>query len=630
MDSPAHAEGSKAPHKRRQKSQKVAAVDAAQVAEPLEAYAQDSAQPEASSSRLPESGRAARTPRREKKRKQEEKEARLQAEAAAAAAAPVNAKVSTSRSRKSKKDKKKAASAPAIDADDDDETAQSRGWQCSPLARNSVSRIPHLWSRDGRCVGSHLFQPSCPDRLGSTSLRRGPRLMCTRPPPRNSLFLSTLSSHHPRGHRQLITSLALHPTNPLQIISVSQDGSLKIWDWVEGRLVKSVHVVKESDGGIGHLCVGQIAGKFFAFVTAANKRGDKKANASAHVFRVYRIPLSTPKSNAMELGKVSNSPTAIFISPSSTYLVVLAVNKAYAYRLSDIPTQGKPTSVKFVSDQPLTCGAFAPLNSLGGREEWFATGDKKGVIRLWHGLAGAFRQSDGSKAAAGPSSGDGEKRLPTTSLHWHAHAVAAIAFTTSGSQLLSVGEESVLVQWHLASGRREYIPRLGGRPLISLGVKPAARGAEEEYWMSATDGSTIRVGASSGKVTTIGHGVRLGESAPRQQPVSHANSNQILFVQRRIGHTLSRFIPRRLRSSCPRHIHLPCNSLTQRDHQCSSTSRFRPRTACRDETRRRSSLLVSSRSRSRSTRRVSHVGWRLTRARLARGQVVCSSSGIST
>ena len=222
------------------------------------------------------------------------------------------------------------------------------------------------------------------------------------------------------------------------------------------------------------------------------------------------------------MGKLSNTPTSLIISPKYTYLVALSNNKAHTYRL---PTTihhetWKPTCVKFVSDQNFTCGAFAPERVIAGRsdEEWFATGDVKGVIRLWHGLTSAFKQIDFAAAAQSGTSDpakvhpETEKRLPTTSLHWHAHAVGAIAFTPSGAQLLSVGEESVLVQWHLASGKKEYIPRLGGRPIISLAVKAGSRGVEEEYWMKLVDGGVVRVGAASGQVTTIGQAVRLGKS----------------------------------------------------------------------------------------------------------------------
>jgi NET1-associated nuclear protein 1 (U3 small nucleolar RNA-associated protein 17) len=186
--------------------------------------------------------------------------------------------------------------------------------------------------------------------------------------------------------------------------------------------------------------------------------------------------------------------------------------------------------VKFVSDQPFTCGSFAPPRTLGGveEEEWFATGDTRGNIRLWHGLATAFRQlevaGDGDTQKAFPET---EKRLPTTSLHWHAHAVGALAFTPSGAQLLSVGEESVLVQWHLASGKREFIPRLGGKPIVSLAVKAGLRGVEEEWWMSLSDGGLVHVGAGSGVIKSVGQGVRLGMSNPLPELILRSFAPQV-------------------------------------------------------------------------------------------------------
>lgn len=305
---------------------------------------------------------------------------------------------------------------------------------------------------------------------------------------------------------------------------------------MEGRLVRTI--ILAQDGAVNHICVGQYLGKWsiFAAITTVKKRASEGAT-----YKIVRTPLSSSssstasssseKSNPSHLvGKLSGPPEALIISPRSTYLVALALNKAYTYRLVPSPSSAltetlaspapaRPTCVKFVTDQNLTCGAFAPEKLLAGsdsQEEWFATGDSKGVIRLWHGLGDAFRQLDAITSSAHGTSDalDQDKRLPTTSLHWHAHAVAAIAFTSSGAQLLSVGEESVLVQWHLVSGKREYIPRLGGRPIVSLAVRPGGRGGEEEWWMGLSDGSVIRVGAASGSISNVGQGIRLDPLRP--------------------------------------------------------------------------------------------------------------------
>ena len=257
---------------------------------------------------------------------------------------------------------------------------------------------------------------------------------------------------------------------------------MKVWDWPAGNLLRTINMV-DAACQLRQMCIGEVAGEWWIFATITHarwKRGKtkkqkrkmdkKKALGSElesypsrgllniclvveYMHRVVRAPLAEPPSgirgSSSVIGRVSAPPVAIFLSPRSTYLVALAGSKAYTYRLpspnsqSGNPDQWNMTLIKFVSDHPFTCGSFSPERTLGGRsyqEEWFASGDTRGIIRLWHGLGVAFAQVD---AVASRISGalepgklgypDTEKRLPTTSLHWHAHAVAAIAFTVWSS-----------------------------------------------------------------------------------------------------------------------------------------------------------------------------------------------------
>ena len=240
-----------------------------------------------------------------------------------------------------------------------------------------------------------------------------------------------------------------------------------------------------------------------------------------HIVRVALSQSPSRKERPRVLSKLGKMPNAIFMSPRNTYLIALAAATMYVYRLpigSGMETDWDAPYIRFSSDYPLTCGAFAPLSTTRNTaEETFATGDSRGVIKLWHGLADAFRQMDARAAHASMDVAESyriesDKQLPSTRLHWHAHAVASLAFTPSGSQLLSVGEESVLVQWQLANGSREFVPRLGGRAIWTVAVKPASRGHEEEWWMGFADGSMKRVGAASGHIMGTGDQLRLGQS----------------------------------------------------------------------------------------------------------------------
>lgn len=87
--------------------------------------------------------------------------------------------------------------------------------------------------------------------------------------------LSTIG-HGPGGHSKSVTALLLHPSNPMQAVTSSEDGTVKIWDWVEGRLIRTVTFADA--GKVSHIALGQVAGKWFVFanVSMAKPTGEKK------------------------------------------------------------------------------------------------------------------------------------------------------------------------------------------------------------------------------------------------------------------------------------------------------------------------------------------------------------------
>jgi NET1-associated nuclear protein 1 (U3 small nucleolar RNA-associated protein 17) len=131
-------------------------------------------------------------------------------------------------------------------------------------------------------------------------------------------------------------------------------------------------------------------------------------------------------------------------------------------------------------------------------EDYFATGDVKGNVRLWYCLNENL-----------PVDVRGvEKKAQTTTLHWHAHAVSSIAFTPNGAYLLSGGEESVLVIWQLRTGQKEFVPRVGA-PINTVSISRAASG-EEEYLLGLADASYAFVSASTLKISRSYSRIKLG------------------------------------------------------------------------------------------------------------------------
>jgi NET1-associated nuclear protein 1 (U3 small nucleolar RNA-associated protein 17) len=111
----------------------------------------------------------------------------------------------------------------------------------------------------------------------------------------------------------------------------------------------------------------------------------------------------------------------------------------------------------------LQCAAFDATDSI------IAAGDASGRILIWHDFPRALAQWAGTasnssstapasataaiaaaaveEAAGFGSAAEGNAvRLPAcTTVHWHAHPVGALCFSMDGSQLLSGGQEGVLV-----------------------------------------------------------------------------------------------------------------------------------------------------------------------------------------
>ncbi|KAG8862952.1 hypothetical protein FRB96_000372 [Tulasnella sp. 330] len=357
------------------------------------------------------------------------------------------------------------------------------------------------WSCISISSESYFFVPfACSIQIYSTSTLKVASTLSSIPTQSKP---STSSATHPDHHTQLVTSILLNPNNPLQLYSASLDGTIKIWDWLDGILLKTIDFLLP----IWHMCAhSNFPDTLFLHADVSktperliSREQGNDTKASSRAFKVTFKPLGSAVAQALDsvpIGKPIHRITALAISPNGLWLVATSGMKAHIASTSR-PQEGWS---KFTSTHRLTCLAFHPTQG------YFATGDEEGVVRLWHCLNDdqlSFKKLGSEKKAA------------TSLFHWHPHAVQSLAFTPNGSYLLSGGLASVLVMWQIETGHKGFVPRVGA-PINGISVvETSERG--QEFLLGLADGDFVIVSANILSVRSRS-GLKLRLLSPSKQP----------------------------------------------------------------------------------------------------------------
>uniref|UniRef100_A0A665W7M0 C2H2-type domain-containing protein n=1 Tax=Echeneis naucrates TaxID=173247 RepID=A0A665W7M0_ECHNA len=228
--------------------------------------------------------------------------------------------------------------------------------------------------------------------------------------------------HDLRGHTGLVTGVLLRPSNHLQAYSCSADGTVRLWDFTDGILIK-VHLPPPPPHPV--------------FAAHPN---------TAHLY---------------------------IVSAKGLQLEVYFFKKQ-KFSLKENNKKGRKNT--------FTCVASHP------QDDCIATGHEDGKIRLWRNFSH-------------------KKEYTYSTLHWHHSVVSSLCFTPEGTNLLSGGVESVLVQWRYnQESQKDFLPRLGAA-ITHIVVSP-----DGALFCTSHSDNKITIIQSCVKVSAIIQGLVKGES----------------------------------------------------------------------------------------------------------------------
>uniref|UniRef100_A0A8C9Y7F4 WD repeat domain 75 n=1 Tax=Sander lucioperca TaxID=283035 RepID=A0A8C9Y7F4_SANLU len=278
--------------------------------------------------------------------------------------------------------------------------------------------------------------------------------------------------HDLRGHTGLVTGVLLKPSNHLQVYSCSADGTVRLWDYTDGILIK---VQLMCVCVCVYVCV--CADLFQLVAVDLPQSGDQLVEA-----RELSAVLSDVSSNpaAIVFGRGVRTPPPL-LSPT---------HHLEQFSLKEDNKKGGKNTV--------TCVACHP------KDDCIATGHEDGKIRLWRNF-------------------NHKKEYTYSTLHWHHSAVSSLCFTPEGTNLLSGGMESVLVQWRYnQESERDFLPRLGSA-ITHITVSP-----DGALFCTSHSDNKITIIQSCVKVSAVIQGLVKGESVRTDMMVDPRSKSLVL------------------------------------------------------------------------------------------------------
>ncbi|KAJ8907938.1 hypothetical protein NDN08_008041 [Rhodosorus marinus] len=264
-------------------------------------------------------------------------------------------------------------------------------------------------------------------------------------------------------HIEGITAVA--DLGKFRCISTSTDGTARLWDLSDGSILRTIDVG-------------------YPIHAVAIQEGQRNRAYIAVGSELRRIEIMKGRTEA-SIGLNCN-----FIAAGPKSDTILGIRRRSVYVFSGNVAFENRSFVKFKHNRRITAVSLHPEDGS------LAVGDEIGVITVYHNVVKLCGHVKGRKTLKG-------ENVSQSKMHWHASSVLSLAYTNEGNILLSGGSEAVLVMWELSTGRKRFLPRIGGA-ILSISPRPSGT----SYALTCGDNAVRFVSAASFSVVAQVRGIR--------------------------------------------------------------------------------------------------------------------------
>ncbi|KAJ2009385.1 NET1-associated nuclear protein 1 [Coemansia thaxteri] len=275
--------------------------------------------------------------------------------------------------------------------------------------------------------------------------------------------------------------------NGRRVYAFTADARVRLWDTDSGRAVGEWEL---AEGPVVHAVADPSRAR--AFICAVRLAAVKKQrlNPDKTKYAISRITVGEQAGVAAheELFRMTGA-LGVAVRGDGQWV---AAHSKFSVVLAQVAAGGAVVHRWSVTER-VSAVAFHPGAGV------LAVGDWRGRIVFWHCVD---EQLVGTAASV-------DRRVARHAHHWHAHRVNAIAFTEAGD-MVSGGEEGVVVVWHLGAARRAFIPRLGS-DITGLAVSPS----QAHYAVTLRDNSVKIFAAATRALVASLRGLHFAQAAQR-------------------------------------------------------------------------------------------------------------------